>query len=51
MEEKKPRFFDFEKVNETLKEEKPKVDNTFNKVFNTIKKKLHQLLNKYFILV
>ncbi len=39
MEEKKPRFFDFEKVNETLKEEKPKVDNTFNKVFNTIEKK------------
>ena len=38
MEEKKPRFFDFEKVNETLKEEKPKVDNTFNKVFNTIEK-------------
>ena len=39
MEEKKPRFFDFEKVNESLKEEKPKVDNTFNKVFNTIEKK------------
>ena len=39
MEEKKPRFFDFEKVNETLKEEEPKVDNTFNKVFNTIEKK------------
>lgn len=39
MEEKKPRFFDFEKVNETLKEEKPKVDNTFNKVFNTVEKK------------
>ena len=39
MEEKKPRFFDFEKVNETLKEEKPKVDNTFNKVFNAIEKK------------
>ena len=39
MEEKTPRFFDFEKVNETLKEEKPKVDNTFNKVFNTIEKK------------
>ena len=39
MEEKQPRFFDFEKVNETLKEEKPKVDNTFNKVFNTIEKK------------
>lgn len=39
MEEKKPRFFDFEKVNETLKEEKPKVDNTFNKVFDTIEKK------------
>ena len=39
MEEKKPRFLDFEKVNETIKEEKPKVDNTFNKVFNTIEKK------------
>ena len=39
MDEKNPRFFDFEKVNETLKEEKPKVDNTFNKVFNTIEKK------------